>query len=218
VARAIDADPLLSFNFALIDLPTPGRLPLAFPGKRSKQTSFISFQGIDLPSITLETKTIKEGNWPRIHKVSLGFANAGTVTLRHAVLPTNTDMYYWFIQAMWGRVAPRRSLSLVHLRSDKIVQKRVLTLHDCIPESWQPSSALDGTTTEVVTEELVLQVSNITVDEPGDTGEGAGQAPGIARPAFGPAPSGTTPRSQRGGPSGRAEPFGRASSPARPFG
>lgn len=198
MARSVSEDPILSFNFALIDLPVPGTRPLAFPEKRTKKTSLVSFQGIDMPEFSLESKTIKEGNWPRIHKVSLGFANAGTVTLRHAVLSANTDMYYWFNQAQWGRIAPRRSFQVIHLRADKVEMARVITLHDCVPESWRPSSALDGTTTEVVTEELVLQVTNITIDD-------AGVVPssGVPLPATGPATNGATPRSWRGGPSGR---------------
>jgi len=165
VARSSASDPLLSFNFALIDVPVAGLLPLAFPLKTVQSAlesgTFIGFQAIDMPEVTLETKQIKEGNWPRIHKVSMGFANAGQVTLRHAVLPYNTDMYYWFLQAMWGRVQPRRTLLVVHLKNDKQLPQRIVKLGDCIPEAWRPSSGLDSSTSEVVTEELTLQVGDL---------------------------------------------------------
>ena len=165
MARSSNSDPLLSHNFALIDVPVPGLLPLAFPVKTITSAietgSFIGFQSVDMPEMSLETKTIKEGNWPKLHKLPIGFANSGQVTLRQAVLPYNTDMYYWFAQAMWGRIAPRRTLLVVHLRADKRLPQRIVKLGDCFPTSWRPSSALDGSTTEVVTEELTLEVGNL---------------------------------------------------------
>jgi phage tail-like protein len=165
VARSSNSDPLLAHNFALIDIPVPGLLPLAFPVKTITSAlesgSFVGFQAIDMPEATMETKTIKEGNWPRIHKVPIGFMNAGQVTLRQAVLPYNTDMYYWFAQALWGRIAPRRTLLVVHLRADKLIPQRLVKLEGCFPTSWRPSSALDGSSTEIVTEELTLEVSNL---------------------------------------------------------
>lgn len=165
MARSSDSDPLLSHNFALIDVPVAGLLPLAFPVKTIQSAietgAFIGFQQIDMPEVSLETKEIREGNWPRVHKVSMGYANAGQATLRHAVMPYNTDMYYWFVQAMWGRVVPRRTLLVVHLRNDKTLPRRIVKLGDCIPEAWRPSSSLDANSTEVVTEELTLQVGNV---------------------------------------------------------
>jgi phage tail-like protein len=166
VARAATTDPLLTCNFALIDVPVTGAgHPTAFPDFKSKESSFVGFQQIDMPEATMETKTIKEGNWPKIHKVPIGFMNAGQVTLRHAVMPTNTDMYQWFLQALWGRVAPRRHLVVVHLRADKLVQQRKLLLSDCFPTTWRPSTALDATSTEVVTEELTLEVGSLSYIE-----------------------------------------------------
>jgi phage tail-like protein len=165
VARSENSDPLLAHNFALIDVPVPGLLPLAFPVKTITSAietgSFIGFQAISMPEMTLETKQVKEGNWPLLHNIPMGFVNAGTVTLRQAVLPINTDMYYWFLQAMWGRVAPRRNLVVVHLRADKQIPQRMVLLNGCFPTSWRPSSDLDASGTEVVTEELTLQVGKV---------------------------------------------------------
>lgn len=167
MARSASSDPLLAYNFAVIDIPVPGLLPLAFPGKTIlsaiESGSFVGFQGIDMPSFQCEMKEIKEGNWPRIHKINMGFANGGQATLRQAVLPYATDMYYWFAQALWGRVAPRRNLLIAQLRNDKQVPQRLILLEGCVPEMWQPSSNFDATSSEVTTEEITLSVTNIDI-------------------------------------------------------
>lgn len=167
MARSVSSDPLLAHNFALIDVPVPGLLPLAFPIKTilsaAQAGTLVGFSEIDLPTATIEMKEIKEGNWPRVHRVPVGFVNSGQVTLRQAVLPYATDMYLWFVQAQWGRIAPRRDLLVAHLRSEKSVPYRLIKLEGCIPESWTPSSPLSASNTEVATEELVLQVANVEI-------------------------------------------------------
>lgn len=167
MARSVASDPLLAHNFALIDIPVPGLLPLAFPLKTIISAvdsgTMIGFQEIEIPSFTIEMREIKEGNWPRKHKVPLGFCDPGQVILRQAVLPYSTDMYHWFVQAKWGRVAPRRDLLIVHLRNEKTVPYRFIRLEGCIPEVWQPSSTLSATNSEAVVEELTLAVANIEI-------------------------------------------------------
>jgi len=167
VARSINSDPLMSYNFALIDVPTLSAAPLAFPIKTimSAVTSgtFVGFESISMPTLSLSTREIKEGNWPFVHRVLDGHASAGEVVLRQAVLTINYDFYFWLKQALWGRIAPRRHFAVVHLRNDKRIPQRLICLSDCLPTSWKPANDLSATSNEVVIEELSMIVTDVSV-------------------------------------------------------
>jgi len=157
----------MSHNFALIDIPVQAAIPTAFPIKllQSAITSgtFIGFSRISMPSLSIETKAIKEGNWPPIHKVLMGFTDGGEVTLEQALVSINADMYFWFQQAIWGRIAPRRDFLIVNTRADKRIPQRLTHLEGCIPTGWKPSSDLVGLTGEVVMESLTMAVTRVSI-------------------------------------------------------
>jgi phage tail-like protein len=167
MARSVNTDPLLAHNFALLEVPVAGLLPLAFPLKVIQDAisgnSFVGFQSIDFPTVELELKPIKEGNWPYTHNVSTGFVDSGEVTLEFALFPTNLDMWVYFQQNVWGRVAPRRSFLVVQTRANKTQIQRVYWLEDCIPKSWTPTSGMNAQSSEVLVERLVLDVHRIRV-------------------------------------------------------
>jgi phage tail-like protein len=157
----------MSHNFALIDVPVSGAFPIVFSLKlimSAIQTgTFVGLKSISIPEMTIETREVKEGNWPFPHKVLTGFTTTGECVLSQAVMPTHFDMYLWFKQGIWGRIAPRRSFLIVHLKQDKRIPQRMLLLEDCLPLSWKPSSDLDGQTAEVVVEELTLDVHTLSM-------------------------------------------------------
>jgi hypothetical protein len=72
-------------------------------------------------------------------------------------------MYQWYLQALWGRVGPRRHFIVAHLRQDKSLPARVLWLQSCIPVSWKATSDLAGDSSEVCIEELTIRVHKIEV-------------------------------------------------------
>jgi phage tail-like protein len=168
MARSVSSDPLLAFNFALLDVAVGNdnvfSEKVAQTGGGAK-AGFVGFQSITIPEFTLETRDIKEGNWPFSRKVHTGAHTGGEVTLSMALLSTNRDMYYWFQQAVWGRGAPRREFIVVHLRNDKKHIWRRLHLYDCIPTGWRPSTDLAGDSNEVLMEELTMDVEHIAVKD-----------------------------------------------------
>src|SRR5277367_2283018 len=97
MARSIDTDVLMSFNFALLDIPVPVPLaPVAFPlkaGQSAINQTLLSFQSIEIPSMTIQTKKIQEGNWPFQHTVLLSAVQTGQVKIRQAVTPLNIDFF-----------------------------------------------------------------------------------------------------------------------------
>ena len=137
MARSFVLDPMLSFNFALIDVPVAGVLPLAFSYKFIKSAlsngSFVGMKSIRLPTMTLQTREVVEGNWPFTHQVASGRHSGGECVLTQAVLPLAPDMYAWFLQGIWGRVGPRRRFMVAHLRADRALPARVIHLRDCVP-------------------------------------------------------------------------------------
>jgi len=167
MARSFIDDPLLSFNFALIDVPVAGAIPLAFPYKLVRSAisngSFIGMKSVTIPTFSNETREIKEGNWPHTHQVLAGHSSGGDCVLTQAVLPFATDMYLWFTQGIWGRIAPRRHLIVAHLRHSKRMPARIILLQDCLPVAWTPSSALDATSSEVCVEELTIRVQRAEI-------------------------------------------------------
>lgn len=165
MARSQVSDPLMSHNFALVDVPVAGPIPVAFALKTAYSAvstgSFIGFKSISIPEQTIEMQEVKEGNWPFVHKVPLGFTTTGEMTISSAIFPLNVDMYLWFKQCQYGRVAPRRHLMVVYLKQDKIVPQRILLCEECLPLTWKPSGDLDGESAEVLIEELTVDVHNI---------------------------------------------------------
>lgn len=166
MARSFVTDPLLSHHFALIDVPTASIWPLAFPAKMAMSAissgSFIGFSDIELPEPTIETREIKEGNYPYVHTLSTGFVTTGEVRISMALMPTNFEMYLWFRQSILGRVSPRRHLLVVYLRADKRIPYRYLLLEGCIPTAWKPSGDLSATSSEVLIESLTCNVHRVS--------------------------------------------------------
>jgi len=167
MARSVNSDPLLSHNFALLDVPVAGVFPTAFPVKAVQSAinngSYVGFQSISIPEMTVDMKDIREGNWPFTHHVPQGYVAGGECTIRFAVFNTNLDMWLWFQQVVWGRVAPRRSLIVVQTRNQKRIPQRMLWLRDCIPSTWRPATDLDASGSEVVMEELTLSVERVEI-------------------------------------------------------
>ena len=167
MARSFISDPLLSYNFALIDVPLAGFIPLVFPFKLVQSAisngTFVGMQTISLPTLTTELRDVKEGNWPYVHKVFAGHSSGGDCTLTQAVFPDNIEMYGWFLQGVWGRFGPRRNFLVVHLRNDKALPWRAIYLQDCLPTTFIPSSTLDAGSSEVCVESLTMYVTRIEI-------------------------------------------------------
>lgn len=167
MARSANTDPLLSMNFALLEIPVAGLLPTVFPVKTVQDElssgRFVGFRSIAFPEVSVEHRDIKEGNWPYLHKVSTGHVDSGQVTLEFAVFPWNMDMWVYFSQAIWGRIAPRRSFLIVQMRNQKSQIQRVYWLEDCLPVSWKPTSDMDAHSSEVLVETLTMNVHRIRI-------------------------------------------------------
>lgn len=167
MARSYLLDPLMTHNFALIEVPAATLLPLAFPLKTAQSAlsngNFVSFQSMTVPELSMEMKTIKEGNNPYVHEVPLGFQTCSNVTLSMAVFPLNIDMFLWWKQVVGGTFAPRRHLLLTHTRPDKGLPARMLLCADCIPVSWKPASDFNADSGAVSMESLTFHTSNVTV-------------------------------------------------------
>jgi len=167
MARSFTTDPLLAHNFALLDVPVAGGVPVVFFVKAIQDAigagSFIGLKSLEIPTIGLDLKEIKEGNWPFIHKVPSGFVDSGEVTLECALYPWNIDMYIYFHQAIYGRFSPRRSFLVINLKNDKLIPWRVLMMHDCLPVSWTPTSGMDASSSEVLIESMVLDVHRFSI-------------------------------------------------------
>jgi len=97
MARSYVDDPLMSFNFALIEVPVPNPIaPLAFPLKTAMTAlsngSFVGFKSMSVPAFTMDMKEIRQGNSPYVHMVPTGYQTGGQVTLTMALMPSNIDM------------------------------------------------------------------------------------------------------------------------------
>jgi phage tail-like protein len=154
----------------LLDIPVLAIPPVAFPfklGQSISELQLLSFKSISIPTMSMETKDIQEGNWPFKHRVPTGFTSSGECTIQGAITSLSMDFYLWFHQAVYGVGAPRRNFSVVHTRQDKLIPRRIILLEGCIPISWKPSSDFDATSSEVSIEELTMAVSRVEV-VPGD--------------------------------------------------
>lgn len=167
MARSFISDPLLAHNFALIEVPTPTLLPLAFPIKTATSAiangNFVGFTSMTVPEFTMEMKEIKQGNWSYVHQVPTGYQHGGNVTLTMAVMPLNIDMYQWWLQVVNGIFAPRRNLLLAHTRHDKALPARMLSCENCIPVSWKPATDFDATTSQVSLEYITFHTQRINI-------------------------------------------------------
>lgn len=167
MARSYLLDPLMVHNFALIEVPAATLMPLAFPLKTAQSAiangNFVGFQSMSVPEMTMEMKTIKEGNNPYVHQVPLGWQNGGNITLTMAVFPLNIDMFLWWKQVISGLFAPRRHMILTHTRLDKGLPARMLTCSNCIPVSWRPASDFDANTSAVSMESITFYCEQITI-------------------------------------------------------
>lgn len=168
MARSIDEDPLMAFNFALVEVPTVSLLPVAFPlktGQAVGDQTLVSFQSIDIPTMQIQTRKIQEGNWPYTHTVLLSATQTGQVKIKQAVTPANVDFFLWFSQAVTGKSgsAPRRSFVVIHTRADKVIPRREIFLWDCIPVEWKPASDFNASSNEVSIEEITLECNRVEV-------------------------------------------------------
>lgn len=165
MARSQNSDPLLAHNFSILDVPVIGALPLAFTIKAAQSAigsgNFVGAASVSYPEVTLEMRTIKEGNEHHVHQVPTGFVTTGDVTIEWALFNINLDMWAWMQQAIRGRIAPRRSLIIVHTRNDKLIPQRMTLLESCVPTTWKPSGDLDANTSTVLLESLTLHVHNV---------------------------------------------------------
>jgi len=166
MARAEDTDPLQNYSFYLLDIPTISLLPVAFPfkvGQGASEGQLLSFKSISIPNVTMQTKTIQEGNWPWAHEVPLGFLKAGDCTIESAVTSLSMDFYLWLFQAVWGTGAPRRNFTVVQTGRDKLIPRRVYNLFGCVPKGWTPSTNLDASSSDVSIESLTMSGNNVEV-------------------------------------------------------
>ena len=174
MARAINTDPFMSCNFALqeeltVDASLVRPLtPLFTTIDVARRDGLIGFKSVSMPEVTIEYKEINEGNWPFAHKVNMGRATTGDVTISQAVYGASTDFYRWILTAMWGKLAPRRNLLIRHLYADKRYPSlgrlnRTVRLAGCMPVSWKPGSDFDADAAEVSLEELTFNVHRIEV-------------------------------------------------------
>lgn len=166
MARAEDTDPLQNYNYYLLDIPVANVIPLAFPfkvGQGAAEGQLLSFKSIAIPNATMDTKTIKEGNWPVAHEIPLGSHKWGDCTITSAITPLSMDFYLWFYQAVWGTGAPRRNFTVVHTGRDKLIPRRIYNLYECFPKSWQPSSNMDASSSDISIETLTMSVHRLEV-------------------------------------------------------
>lgn len=167
MARSFVDDPLMACNFAMVEVPVAGPAPLAFPYKTIRsalsQGNFVGFQSMTVPEMTLETREIRQGNWPYIHQVPIGYASGGNIVLSQAVLPLANDMYFWWLSAVNGMLAPRRNVLLMHTRMDRSLPARILSCSDCIPVAWKPATDFDANVSEVSIESLTLWTPRINL-------------------------------------------------------
>ncbi len=167
MARSFESDPLMSCNFALIEVPTAGLIPLAFPYKTLRSAlsngNFVGFQTMTVPEISLETKEIRQGNNQYVHRVPTGFSSGGNVVLSQAVLRLAGDMGLWFKQALNGVFSPRRNMLLVHTRLDRALPARIIQCSDCIPVSWKPASDFDANSSTVSMESLTFFTPRVDI-------------------------------------------------------
>ena len=168
MARSFTTDPLMACNFAMIEVPVAAfPAPLAFPFKAVRsalsQGNFVGFQSMTVPEVTLETREIRQGNWPYLHQVITGFSSGGNITLTQAVLPLATDMYLWWQQAVNGLLGPRRNILLTHTRLDKALPARMLSCQFCIPVSWKMATDFDASASEVSVESLTLWTQKVDI-------------------------------------------------------
>lgn len=166
MARALSTDPLQNFNFYLLDIPVPSIVPVAFPfkiGQGAAEGQLLSFKSISVPTVTMAMKTIQEGNWPFAHQIPLGKVTTGDTTIESAVTSLSMDFYLWFFQAIYGTGAPRRNLTVVHTRADKLNPRRIINLFGCVPKTWQPSSNFDANSSDISIESLTMSVHQVEV-------------------------------------------------------
>lgn len=93
MARLVLQDYLQAYPFHLMDIAPVAGVPLFTP--------LSCFSSITAPTITIETKTINEGNNPYKTTVVKG-ASVGSMTLARGVSATNSDFYRWVQTAIQG--------------------------------------------------------------------------------------------------------------------
>ena len=157
----------MACNFALMEVPAAGPRPLAFPFKTAQSAlsngNFVGFSSISMPELTIETREVKEGNWPYVHQLLTGHQSGGTMVFSQAVLSPATDMYLWWKQALKGIFAPRRDLLVTHTRLDPSLPNRILHCQNCIPVGWSPASDFDAMSSTVSMESMSIHVERIDI-------------------------------------------------------
>ena len=154
MARSESLDKLSVFRFALRDTsdPTTGGDVFDFGGGIP---GGVGFHAIGGGTMRAETTEIKEGTWPFSRFVVIR-GSMEPITIRRAVMPTDSDFYNWFIACLFGDRFTRRNLILsMNDRAGNIA--RSWLLHDCLPIRSSPWPELDANSSEVAIAELEIQ-------------------------------------------------------------
>lgn len=167
MARSFVTDPLMTCNFAIMDVPVAGIIPLAFPVKQAMSAlsngNFIGAQSVSVPEQTLETRAIKVGNQPYVKNVLTGTASSGDVVISWAVFQANLDMWAWWLQAVNGAGAPRRHIMICHTRQDRSLPARIIYCESCIPIGWKPADDFDANSSQVSLETMTLSTERVRI-------------------------------------------------------
>jgi phage tail-like protein len=174
-SQSFSEDPLMTYKFALRELPSPATaldskvLPQSEGRSPDYYRGLVGFQTLTMPEVSVEMRDVIEGNWPHPRRVPLTRMTTGDVTLAQAVFPNSSDFYVWIFQCLYGRGAPKRSFGIDHLaRSRGSVNaweaRRSIRLINCLPVSWKPGSDFDATAAEVSLEELTMNVERIDLE------------------------------------------------------
>lgn len=106
MARSPFEDVLVTYPFWLLDVgPGDGfSLPILTP--------LFGFSSITAPSVAVETKEIRDGNFPLTKKVVVG-GSAGEVTLSRGVVFYDSEFWRWLMMALMGDTSGSKFLGLI---------------------------------------------------------------------------------------------------------
>lgn len=148
--------PFTAFNFS-VEISVPGV---------STQICAGAFQECDLPEMTLEVKTIREGgnNGKQIRLT--GAASFGQVTLKRGVT-ANFDIWKWF-RATLTDPGLRGEAEIVLLAPDAQTKRARFQLSRCLPVKVKAPS-LNGKDGTIAIEELQLAFESVWLREAEET-------------------------------------------------
>ena len=175
MARARATDYLQTHRFALVEA-TPGDASegAVFSSRRGRyKGQAMGFQSITVPEISTSPLEITEGTSMFTHRVNVGRASTGDVTISAAVVPgASTDMYRWIHNAIFGVGAPRKTFVVFHYRNNAVdgdsIGVRSMVLEGCIPISYRAGSDFDATSDSVSIESITMAVHRVILQIPDD--------------------------------------------------